>query len=90
MIVRCFDAPETVGMIVSILRAAGSFESAPDTGTPFGPHPNDGHQYWVIESAGADFKYGAASSRFAVYSDDLLRPLRDPGDDAQDEMLRPL
>lgn len=62
-------------------------------------HRNDhGIQEWVCEALSRimtrDTKtgplYWANPGKLGCISDSNLRPIRDPGDDAQDEMLRPL
>ena len=42
---------------------------------------------WAYEGPMIESPFG---TRFEGISDEILRPIRDPGDDAKDEMLRPL
>lgn len=48
-------------------------------------------QLMLVQSLGSKFHIEpGVRSQSAVWPDRMLRPIRDPGDDAKDEMLRPL
>lgn len=52
-------------------------------------HPNSGEPLWLYEGELVNCGCGC-NRRVNALADDILRPVRDPGDDARDEMLRPL
>ncbi len=85
--------PEMYGTFVEILHVApmGQF-NLPD-GQPANCENSD---CWVFEFLGQpkkvgityEFRYGERLAKFAHCHDKWLRPIRDPGDDAVDEILQ--
>jgi hypothetical protein len=51
------------------------------------PNPGYGNAMWFLESPMV-FDLGEGERVVWAIADSILRPIRDPGDDAQDEMLR--
>jgi hypothetical protein len=88
VVVRAVSTPEMIGRYVICKRLA------------VGEEPIDGQSWqrlyrpdpvWIVEVAGADpIPWGSKMVRRRAINDAFLRPIRDPGDDAKDEMLRPL
>ncbi len=70
--------PENIGRLVEVIslwrgeRVGGLFYSGGD---------------WVVRGIGGDLKHALGWSRDSVSRDCVLRPIRDPGDDASDETL---
>ena len=88
--------PKMLGHMVSVLYAEphGKYRYPDGYSAYFDPNQPRGG-YWVVESLGSLFdaplKNGATrATRFGTIADKWLRPIRDAGDDAKDEMLRPL
>ena len=77
-----FGAPQDNGLLVEV--------AEPDVLPPdldaerWGP-------FWNVTSLGSPFHVEpGVYAKTVLWPDRLLKPLRDPGDDAKDEMLRPL
>lgn len=89
-IARASQAPLLLGRVVTVLMAApvGQAFNLPDGW----PHlASQKHGYWVCEFAApisAPTSFGGPRlTQFGCIHDTCLRPIRDPGDDAQDETL---
>jgi len=84
--------PELVGRFVDVVKAppVGVDFNLPN-GIPHVPCPSG--NFWVIRfhnPADLTAVRGSPAARYGVCMDANLRPIRDPGENAKDEMLRPL
>lgn len=73
--------PEDNGMLVEVIEYA----HAGDYTAPDGNVWSAGGDGWLIRSTGRDFQDEQGPSKFAVYSDSSLRPIR--GNEGEDETL---
>lgn len=92
VIVACLtNAPHLVGRFIEVLKApppVGEF-SLPDGQIHCPARPG----CWIVRfqhPVNLNAVRGRTNARYAVCADSALRPMRHPGDDARDEMLRPL
>ena len=77
-----------LGWIVEVVSAAPQVPFVAPDGTKFGA--DRGSNDWLIKAPRPFGKNPLTVSCYATVPDSALRPIRDPGEDAQDEMLRPL
>lgn len=56
------------------------------------PDSPENDPVWLVDERQVSFTLGGGRATATIYAvpDAVLKPLRDPGDDAKDEMLRPL
>lgn len=95
MIVRATQSPRNGGRLVTVLRMANDGEIfVAECGSPVRLIVGRGEALWVVESSRPlEWKTEdgiTVMCRRRAICDGLLRPIRDPGEDAKDEMLRPL
>jgi len=77
-----------LGWIVEVLSAAPRKPFVAPDGTRFGAdNPSND---WLIKASRPFDKPPFPYTCYATVPDSALRPIRDPGEDAKDEMLRPL
>ena len=79
IVVKANRVPENVGRIVKVVRLVSRGEVLFSSGCV------NGTAGWLVEGRVRSFL--GFNGNEGVFPDNCLRPIRDPGDDAQDEML---
>lgn len=86
--IRRAKHPQNIGKPVEILELLGHFKAGEAGDSLCGPFEADADDfYWLIEGRNL-MTVGAGIRHYAVAGDQTLQPIRDPGDDAVDQMVQ--